>query len=159
MEINVTFLVQIFIFIVYIYFCQKYIWPYINKIIKKRKKDILLEYRKIKNIKKKILILKNKFKNIIRKNKEIASIIISEAKKKGELIVNKSKIKALNKYNRILYKLKIKINKEKNIIYKQFYKRISFLLKKILIKITKNTFNKNLDNNFIKKILNNIKIN
>ncbi len=158
MEINITFIVQIIIFIFYLIFCKKYIWPYLNKKINKRKENILSEYNKIKKIKRIILILKNRINKIIDKNKKISSFIILEANKKSKSIIDNTKKKAFKKYKKILSNNRIKIKNEKKIMYNDFYKNINYILNNMLIKITKNNFNKKLNNDYINELLKKYKI-
>ncbi len=153
MEINITFVTQIIIFILHIIFCKKYIWPYVINIIERRKKEINIEYIKIIKAKNKILILKKKMKGIINKNKKIASNIILEAYKESNFIINRAKKKAIYEYKNKLFEAKLYINNKKDYIYKDFYKNINNIITTILIKITKNTFNKKLDNKLINKFL------
>lgn len=159
MEINVTFLIQILVFIIYVYLCKKYIWPYVNNIIEKRKNDILKEQIKIKNIKNNILYLKNKIKKLKYKNKKKILNIILNVRKKSKKIINKAKKKAFYEYKKIIYENKINLYNEKKELYNNFYKNISKILNLILIKITKNTFNEKLNNEYINKILKKFKIN
>ncbi len=159
MEINITFIVQILVFIIYVFLCKKYIWPYINNVIEKRKNDILKENLKIKYIKDKILNLKNKFKYIKNINKKKAFNIILQAKNKSKLLIEKYEKKAIYEYKKILFEAKLVLYNKKKNMYNNFYKNISNILKIILIKITKNTFNNELNNKFINKILKKFKIN
>ncbi len=159
MEINVTLLSQMLFFIIYILLCIKYIWPYINNVIEKRQRDIILEQTKIIDAKKKLLHIENKIKNILLKTRHRSKKIISNAKYKGLIIINKSKFKAKNKYKKILDNAKIQIDMEKKILYKKFSKNASYIVSDILSKITLNIFDKNLNNKFIKKVINKCKFN
>ncbi len=158
MEINITILVQMIIFIFYIIFCIKYIWPYINKVIEKRKKKIYLENCKIKKIKKKIFLLKEKIKkDILCKEKEVFKIIL-KAKNNGILLSKKYKKKANEKYKSILHKAKQDIFFKKKCIYEKIYKKLSIIINKILIHITSKVFiDKEKENKFISKILDKFK--
>ncbi len=157
MEINITVIFQIIIFLLYIYLCKKYVWPYINNIIEKRQKEIYIEYKKIDNIKNNILFLKNKAKKIINDSKKKSFKILLEAKYEGILLIKKAKRKAKYEYKNIINKAKFEINIEKKNIYNNFFKKISNILNLMLIKITNNTFNSKLNNKFIYKILKNYK--
>ncbi len=158
MEINITILVQMIIFIFYIIFCIKYIWPYINKVIEKRKKKIYLENCKIIKFKKELLLLKEKIrKNILREKKEVSKIIL-EAKNNSIFLSKKYKKKAIQKYKNLLYESKKKISFKKKIIYEKLYKNISIIINTILINITSKVFNdKKKENQFINKMLDKFK--
>ncbi len=158
MEINVTVLIQMIMFLFYIIFCIKYIWPYINKVIKKRQKKIYLENYKIKKAKKKILSLKKKIQEDLLNSKKISSKIILEAKNNSNFLIKKYKIKAKKKYKSILYEAKRYNIIQKKIMYEKFFKNISNITYSILIDITLNTFNKKIDNKYISKILDKFEI-
>lgn len=158
MEINITVLVQMIMFFFYIFFCIKYIWPYINKVIKKRQKKIYLENYKIKKAKKKFLNFKKKNEEEFLNIKKISYKIISEAKNNSILLMKKYKKKAKKKYKNILYEAKKYNVIQKKIMYKNFFKNISNITSSILTDITLNTFNKKIDNKYISKILNRFKI-
>ncbi len=157
MKINITFLIQTILFIFYIYLCIKFIWPYINNVIEKRKKKLYFELKKIKNAKFKILKLNKEIeiKKIIRKN--IFLKIENEIKQSKLNLFNKYKKKAKFKYNKIINEAKLKINLEKIYMYNNFNKNIYKIIYLILKKTTYNTFNEKLDNKFISKILNKYK--
>ncbi len=158
MEINVTVLIQMIIFLFYIIFCVKYIWPYINKVIEKRQKKIYLENKKIKKIKKKFLFFKNEIKKKILNSKKLSSKIILEAKNNSILLIEKYKIKAKKEYKKILYEASKENIIQKKIMYEKFFKNISDIINLILINITSNTFDKKIDNKYISKVLNKFKI-
>ncbi len=157
MEINITILVQMVIFFFYISFCIKYIWPYVDKIIEKRKKKIYLENKKIKKIKNKFYILKKRINFFLQKVRKKYSKIIINSKNSGISIIKKYKKNAKNKYKKILLQTKQKILLKKKRMYKYFSKNISKFINKILINITLNIFDKKLDNKFINKMLNKFK--
>ncbi len=159
MEINITVLIQMIIFFLYIIFCIKFIWPYINKVIEKRQKKIYLENFKIKKTKNKLIYLKEKIKKSISNQKKKSFKIILKAKNDGINLFKKYEKKAIQRYKILLYEVKQKIFLKKKKIYKKFYKNISVIINKILINITLKIFNdKKKDNKFINKILNKFKI-
>ncbi len=159
MEINVTLLSQMLFFFIYVLLCIKYVWPYINDVIEKRQRDIILEQSKIKDAKKKLLEIEKKIQKILIKTKNKSAKIISNAKYNGLLLINNSKIKAKHEYNKILLNIKNEIDIEKKKLYKDFSKNISNIINLILIEITENIFDKNSNNKFINKIINKYKIN
>ncbi len=158
MEINITILIQMIIFIFYIIFCIKYIWPYINKVIEKRQKKIYLENCKIIEAKKELLLLKKKIKKKILQGEKKFSKIILEAKNNSIFLSKKYKKKAFIKYKHLLYKSKKKIYFRKKIIYEKLYENISIIINTILVNITSKVFNnKKKENQFINKMLDKFK--
>ncbi len=159
MQINITFLIQIISFIFYIFFCIKYIWPYVNDVLNKRKKKLYLKFKEIKNAKLKINNLKNKIKEQKILNKEIILKINNDLEYTRKYLLKKYKKEAIFKYNKIIKNAELKINIKKKIMYDNFNKNVSNIIYIILKQITYKIFNKKLDNKFINKILSNNKLN
>ncbi len=158
MKINITFFIQILSFIFYIYFCIKYIWPYIDKVLEKRKRKLYIELKKIKYFKLKIKKLKKKIKYKKILNKKIFIKINNDIKNYKIYLFKKYKKKAKYEYIRIINNAKLKIILKKKNMYSNFNKNISNIVYIILKKATYNIFNKKLDNKFINKILNKNKL-
>ncbi len=154
MEINITFIGQLIAFIFYILFCMKYIWPYINKVIEKRQKKIYISFLQLEKNKNKIIKINNLIESKIKKYKDRSYKIIFNAKIKGKYIIDQYKLKANLEYNKIISDAKLNIKIEKKKMYDNFNKNISKLIEKILFNITSGFFNKDLDDKYIKKMLN-----
>ncbi len=154
MEINVTLLSQIVAFILYVFFCIKFVWPYINKIIEKRENDICEGYVKVKKLKIKLNNLKKKIGLELKNTEKKVLNILSEAKYKSDLLIKDSKIKANYEYKKIILDAKIKMKNERKIMHQNFNKEIFKVINFALIKITNGVFDKKLDDKFIKNIIN-----
>ncbi len=153
MEINATLIVQMIAFIIYLFFCMYYIWPYVANVIEKRKKKLLSFAEELNILKLEISKIN---KDILKKKiyeKKISFHIIKKAKIKGKNILQKYKTKAYLEYNKIITEAKYRINIERELAFKNFYKNISKMILSILIKVTRNTFNENLDNKLINKVI------
>ncbi len=155
MEINVTFIIQIILFFIYMYLVFKYIWPYLNKVIEKRKKDISISFIKIQENKEKILVLEKEIKSKKKYSDKIVLNIINKAKIKAKKIIDESKDLAKIEYKKIILNAKNEVLIEKKIMYKLFYNEIDKTIYFILIKLTNNILNKKLDNEYIKKLIKN----
>ncbi len=159
MQINITFLCQIILFIFYILFSIKYIWPYINNIIEKRKSSIIVQLNNIKKFKLKINNLKKKIKKQEFIYEQKVFNMMNEINLIKNKILKEYRKKAKYEYNKILNNSKIEININKRKMYNDFKKNIYNILYTILKDITYNNFNKKIDNKIITFILNNNKIN
>ncbi len=153
MKINLTFLIQIISFIFYILFCIKYIWPYIDNILEKRKNILLLKFKKIKDAKSKINYLNEKIIKKKKLNKKIILKMNNNLKYIKKNLIKKYKKQAKYEYYKIINDAKLKIKIKKNIMYNNFNNNISNIINIILKKITYNIFNEKLDNKFINKLL------
>ncbi|MFI3256450.1 MAG: F0F1 ATP synthase subunit B [Psittacicella sp.] len=88
MEINATIIAQTIAFIIFVWFCMKFIWPPINKAIEQRQKTIaqaLADAQDAVNEKQRI---DNLIKEELDKAKEQAQEIINNANKQYEIIIN-----------------------------------------------------------------------
>ncbi len=159
MQINMTFLSQIILFIFYILFSIKYIWPYVNNIIEKRKLSIIVKLNNIKKFKLKISNLKKKIKKQEFIYEQKVCNMMNEINLIKDKILKEYRRKAKYEYNKILNNSKIEININRRKMYNDFKKNIYNILYVILKDITYNNFNKKIDNKIITFILNNNKIN
>ncbi len=155
MIINVTFFIQIILFIFYIFFCIKYIWPYVENILEKRKKILLLKFEKIKNAEFKINSLNKEIIDKKELNKKIISNMDNDLKHIKKHLIKKYKKQAKYEYYKIINNAKLKIKMKKKFMYSNFNKDIYNIINFLLKKITYKTFNKKLDNKFINKLLKN----
>ncbi len=153
MIINITFFIQIILFIFYILFCIKYIWPYVDRVLEKRKNILLVKFKKIKDAKLKINYLNKKIINKIEKNKKFFSKMKNELEFLKKKLIKKYKKKAKYEYYKIIDNAKLKIKIKKKNMYDNFNKNISNIINFLLKKITCKIFNKKLDNKFINKLL------
>ncbi|MCU4137198.1 F0F1 ATP synthase subunit B [Buchnera aphidicola (Sitobion miscanthi)] len=102
MNLNATILGQAISFVLFVWFCMKYIWPPIISAIKTRQKEIkqsLINSRKAQD---ELCILQKKIDQNIIEAKEKASNILNEANKQKVLILEEAKKNALEESKKIL---------------------------------------------------------
>jgi len=101
-NLNATILGQAISFVLFVWFCMKYIWPPIISAIETRQKEIkqsLINSRKAQD---ELYILQKKIDQNIIEAKEKASNILNEANKQKVLILEEAKKNALEESKKIL---------------------------------------------------------
>ncbi len=148
-----TFIIQIFIFLLYFLFTYIYIWPYINKVILKREKKVLLSLNTLKYNKKKIILLQKKILFRKRQYQELFTNLKLQFRHEKELLFEQIKLKYKNKYNQLYIKVKNKLLLEKKSIYVHLISDIDKLLYLLINNLSCHIFNKNKDNQYINTII------
>ncbi|NIH41045.1 MAG: F0F1 ATP synthase subunit B [Buchnera aphidicola (Periphyllus aceris)] len=155
MNINATIFGQFLSFMLFVFFCMKFIWPPIMKVIKKRQKKVYQSILSVQKAKKKLLLINKKIskKIIYLKNKSIE--ILKKENYKKNLIIKESIKQALFEKNKIIKRtteeLLIKYQKEKKKL-----KKISVFL---AIQISEKILREKLSKNYINKIINEFNLN
>ncbi|NIG99378.1 MAG: F0F1 ATP synthase subunit B [Buchnera aphidicola (Periphyllus acericola)] len=155
MNINATIFGQFLSFILFVYFCMKFIWPPVMKVIKKRQKKVYKSILSVQKAKKKLLLVNKKIskKIIYLKNKSIE--ILKKENYKKNLIIKESIKQALFEKNKIINRttaeLLIKYQKEKKKL-----KKFSVFL---AIQISEKILCEKLSKNYINKIINEFNLN
>ncbi len=148
-----TFIIQILIFSLYFLFTYIYIWPYINNILLKREKEVLLSLNTLRYNKRKIIWLKKK---ILLKKKQYQVLFTNiklQYRHEKELLFEQMKLKYKRKYNKLYMELRNKLLLEKKKIYVHLISDIDKLLYILINNLSHHIFNKNKDNKYIKNII------
>lgn len=157
MNLNATFLGQIISFIFFVWFCMKYIWPPVIKIIEERKKEIENGLIYTQEAKKKLdLINKNKKKEIIFAQKQ-AKIILKKAYDEKARILDIAKKKAEIEKQKIIDTAVLNIEIKRKKIFEELKNNIATLAISIAEKIIIQSINKSESNNVIKRYISNLK--
>ncbi|AAO26748.1 ATP synthase B chain [Buchnera aphidicola str. Bp (Baizongia pistaciae)] len=156
MDFNVTIVGQAISFVLFVFFCMKYVWPSVIFIIETRQKEIKDSLTFIENSKKELNIFKENSKNEIKIIKKNASKIIDSAiqqktqilkqaylaaEKEKQTILKQAKLDVMIEYQKARYELRQKVSKIAVEIAKKIINRsicieeqnsiISSLIKKI----------------------------
>lgn len=103
-NLNATILGQTISFILFVWFCMKYIWPPIILAIETRQKEIKQSLIIAKQAKEELSIIQRKMEIEIQEAKEKASTILNEANKQKLFILETAKEQALEESKKILIK-------------------------------------------------------
>ncbi|CAL4317453.1 F0F1 ATP synthase subunit B [Buchnera aphidicola] len=136
MDLNATIFGQSISFILFIWFCMKYVWPKLISTIEIRKKKIIHEFCTIEKSKKKIHLMKIESQNILDISKKQALEIIENAKNEKALILEKAKILAQNEKKKIILQahedIKIKTIKIRDDLIKEISYLASIMAQKLI---------------------------
>ena len=83
MNINATLIGQLIAFMVFVWFCMKYVWPPLLEAIEKRQKDIADGLAKSEKGQKELELAQNKATEQLKEAKTQAAEIIEQAKKRA----------------------------------------------------------------------------
>ena len=114
MNINLTLIGQSITFAVFVWFCMKFIWPFIVKALDDRKQKIADGLADAERGAKDLELARDKAKSILHEAKEQARTIIAQAEKRGAEIIEQSKLDAKEESGRIVTAAQAEIDQEVN---------------------------------------------
>lgn len=157
MNLNATIFGQMISFVFFIWFCMKYIWPPILLNIKNRKKKIKNIFKKIDQEKKNIIQKKKKINIKIQHAKNYIKKIIEQAYKEKSIILEKNmcEITLLKKkiFNQANKDIKIMESNLREKLNKEIHEIVILIVKKVI----QNSLTIQQHDQFIKKIILNLK--
>lgn len=110
MNLNATILGQTISFILFVWFCMKYIWPPIILAIETRQKEIKRSLIDAKKAQEELCIVQKKIQIDIKEAKEKAFFILNQANKQKLLILEEARQKALEQSKKILFNAQLEID-------------------------------------------------
>ena len=114
MNFNATLIGQTITFIVFVWFCMKYVWPPIMHALEERKKKIADGLAASERGKHEQQLAEDRAKEILRKAKEQAGEIINRADKRAAEIVDEAKVDARVEGARLVTAAHAEIEQEVN---------------------------------------------
>ena len=114
MNFNATLIGQTLSFIVFVWFCMKYIWPPIMHALDERKKTIADGLAAAERGKHDQQLAQERARDILREAKEQGGELISRADKRASEIVDESKDEAREEGGRLLTAARAEIDQEIN---------------------------------------------
>ncbi len=112
MNINATLIAQLVMFILFVAFCMKFVWPPIIGALEARKKQIADGLAAAERGKHEMELAAKRAADVLREAKEKASEIVALAEKRGVEIVEEEKAKARTEAERIITGAKAEIEQE-----------------------------------------------
>jgi F-type H+-transporting ATPase subunit b len=152
-NLNATILGQAVSFILFVWFCMKYIWPPIIFAIETRQKKIKKSLISLKKAEEEFLVIQKKMNQIIQDSKEKASFIINEANKQKSMILENAKNIAVEESKKIFLKNKLEIDIKVMQARKNLHKEIVDLSISMAEKIIKENIQKDQNKDLIKKLI------
>jgi len=114
MNINLTLIVQLFSFALFVWFCMKFIWPPIMAALDERKQTIADGLAAAERGKHEQKLAEKRAKELLAETKEQAAELIAQAQKRASEIVEESKGEARSEGQRLLEAARAEIDQEVN---------------------------------------------
>ncbi|RLA36590.1 MAG: F0F1 ATP synthase subunit B [Gammaproteobacteria bacterium] len=114
MNINLTLIVQLFSFALFVWFCMKFIWPPIMAALDERKQTIADGLAAAERGKREQELAEKRAKELLAETKEQAAELIAQAQKRASEIVEESKGEARSEGQRLLEAARAEIDQEVN---------------------------------------------
>lgn len=102
MNMNATLLGQAITFVLFVWFCMKFIWPPVISAIEKRQKEIADGLNSAETAKKDLELAKANTSEIMQQAKVEANAIIEQANKRKATILDEAKQEAIREKERIV---------------------------------------------------------
>ncbi len=112
MNLNATILGQAIAFVLFVWFCMKYVWPPIIKAIEKRQQEIADGLSSAERAKKDLDLAQANATDQLKKAKADAQVIIEQANKRKAQIVDEAKAEAEQERSKILAQAQAEIEAE-----------------------------------------------
>ena len=127
MNLNATILGQAIAFVLFVWFCMKYVWPPIMAAIEKRQKEISAGLSSAERAKKELDLAQSDATDQLKKAKAEAQVIIDQANKRKAQIVDEAKAEAEQERNKIVSQAKAEIDAERQRAREELRKQVGIL--------------------------------
>ena len=127
MNINATILGQTIAFILFVWFCMKFVWPPLMAAIEKRQKEISEGLSSAERAKKELDLAQADATDQLKKAKAEAQVIIDQANKRKAQIVDEAKTEAEQERNKIVAQAKAEIDAERQRAREELRKQVGIL--------------------------------
>jgi len=126
-NLNATILGQAIAFVLFVWFCMKYVWPPIMAAIEKRQKEISEGLSSAERAKKELDLAQADATDQLKKAKAEAQVIIEQANKRKAQIVDEAKTEAEQERNKIVAQAKAEIDAERQRAREELRKQVGIL--------------------------------
>lgn len=127
MNLNATILGQAIAFVLFVWFCMKYVWPPIMSAIEKRQKEIADGLSSAEQAKKDLSLAQANVTDQMAQAKAEALVIIEQANKRKTQIVEEAKAEAEAEREKILAQAKAEIDAERKRAREELRKQVAML--------------------------------
>ena len=156
MSFNMTFIVQIIVFLIFVAICMKYIWPPLMNAISERQNEISESINSAKQASQELELAKINASKIVSEAKGQAQAIIDSANKRKSIIINEAAEEAKSEKVRIIKSAEAEIEAERNRTMEELRRQISVLAVSGAQKIIESKLEDQSDKTLIDKALNNL---
>lgn len=127
MNLNATILGQAIAFILFVWFCMKYVWPPIMDAIEKRQKEIADGLSSAERAKKDLDLAQANATDQLKKAKADAQVIIEQANKRKAQVIDEAKVEAEQERNKIVAQAQAEIDAERKRAREELRKQVATL--------------------------------
>ena len=113
MNMNATILGQAIAFVIFVWFCMKYVWPPLMAAIEKRQKEISDGLASAERAKKDLDLAQANATDQLKKAKAEAQVIIEQANKRRSQILDEAKAEAEQERTKIVAQAQAEIDAER----------------------------------------------
>ena len=153
MDINLTILGQTLAFILFVWFCMKYVWPPLMAAIEKRQKEIADGLSSAERAKKDLDLAQNKAMEQIKEAKQQAAEIIEQANKRRAQIIDEANQDAMGERENILTQARAEIEAERNRAKEELRKHVALLAVAGAEKILERQIDKAANSDLVDKLI------
>ena len=127
MNINATLIGQTIAFILFVWFCMKFVWPPIMKALDERKKTIADGLAAGEKGKHELELAERRAGDVVREAKGKAGEILSQAEKRAGEVIDEAKHQAKSEAEGILVAARAEIDRERNAAREQLRQQVAAL--------------------------------
>jgi F-type H+-transporting ATPase subunit b len=127
MNINLTLIGQSITFLIFVWFCMKFVWPPIMNALTERKQKIADDLAAGEKGKRELELSKKRAAETMHKAKDRAADIVSHAEKRAGEVADEGKIKAKEEADHILINARNEIEQEVNHAREELRKAVAAL--------------------------------
>lgn len=127
MNLNATLIGQTIAFIVFVWFCMRFVWPHVMRALDERKKTIADGLAAGEKGRHELQLAEKRATEILRDTKQQATEILAQADKRAAEIVDEAKLHAKTEADNILAAAKADIGREVNAAREQLRARVTDL--------------------------------
>jgi len=114
-NMNATILGQAIAFVIFVWFCMKYVWPPLMAAIEKRQKEISDGLASAERAKKDLDLAQANATDQLKKAKAEAQVIIEQANKRRSQILDEAKAEAEQERTKIVAQAQAEIDRSSNV--------------------------------------------
>ena len=127
MNFNATLIGQMFAFAIFVWFCMKFVWPFVIKALEERKQTIADGLAAAEKGQHELELAEKRATELMREGKEKSQEFINQAQKRADEIVEEAKDNAKEEGKRIIAAAHAEIEQERQQVREELRKQVSAL--------------------------------
>ncbi|MFM2482366.1 F0F1 ATP synthase subunit B [Celerinatantimonas sp. YJH-8] len=153
MNINATILGQAIAFIIFVWFCMKFVWPPLLAAIENRQKTIADGLDSAERAKKDLELAQTKAADQLKNAKNEAAVIIEQANKRKSQIIDEAKQEAVAEREKIVAQGQSELEAERNRLREELRAQVAALAIEGAEKILQRSVDANVNKDILDKVL------